>query len=143
MRILASLIAILTSFVLHGQSFTQSEVEAYAAIRVENALLVSDHAENPPPGLDSSEMSFERYGEIIRQGLIGDEVELTSQDSIALQMISAAVKEEEEHQRTILIRKHGLTIERYDQLDELLKRDRKFAEEYRRVIISMAENRID
>ena len=110
---------------------------------MENALLVSDHAENPPPGLDSSGMSFERYGEIIRKGLIGDEVELTSQDSIALQMISAAVKEEEEHQRTILIRKHGLTIERYDQLDALLRTDKNFAEAYRQVVISLSQDKND
>lgn len=143
MRFIASLIAILASFVLHGQSFTQSEVEAYAAIRAENASVVSDQAQKPPPGLDSSGLSFERYGEIIRKGLIGDEVELTSQDSIALEMISAAIEEEEEHQRSVLIRKYGLTIERYDQLGALLRTDKKFAEAYRQVVISMSQNKND
>jgi hypothetical protein len=123
------------------QEYTQAEVEAYAAIYVESMEQIDAKKNDPPPGLDSAGITFERYGEIVRQGILGGPLNLSARDSAAMKVISAEVAEEEERRLIALLDKYGMSKERYRELDTLSRTDKEFSRAYRRAVVSFSQNR--
>lgn len=123
-----------TSSLLSQPIYSQTEVEALAQVNHAWALQKEAQMDEPPPGLDSSGMSYERYGEIVRGFLTGNEPELTSEDSAALSIIRAATQLEEARRIETLCQQYGLSVARYRELEELIRVNREFALKYRDAI---------
>jgi hypothetical protein len=132
---------LVSTLCIEAQDYTVAEAAKYADVKIEIDSLKSVWMNDI--NISDTDITPERFGEVLRAGLSGRDIALSPEEEAALKELRARVFELEQQWASVIdsiALKNKLSLQRYQDLDTLFRVSREFKYEVNQILLRKSGN---